>query len=39
MASLKSLNATNLPATFDLDHHGEKPIVSVALEAEAIRIR
>lgn len=39
MTGLKSLNATNLPATFDLDHHGEKPIISVSLEAKAIRIR
>ena len=39
MASLKPLNAANLPASFDLNLHGEKPIISVAPEAGAIRIR
>jgi hypothetical protein len=39
MADLKSLNAKDLPDAFDLKHHGEKPIISVALEAKAIRIR
>ena len=37
MADLKSLNAKDLPDAFDLKHHGEKPIISVALEAKAIR--
>jgi hypothetical protein len=39
MADLKALNARDLPDGFDLNHHSEKPIISVSLEAKTIRIR
>ena len=38
MAGLKSLNASGLPEAFDLDHHGEKPIIEMACTDDTIRL-
>jgi hypothetical protein len=38
MAGLKSLNAAGLPEAFDLNHHGEKPIVRMAVSDDAIHL-
>lgn len=38
MAGLKTLNAQGLPASFDLDHHGEKPIITMTIRSDAIHL-
>ncbi len=38
MAGLKTLNAQGLPDGFDLDHHGEKPIITMTTTADTIRL-
>ena len=38
MADLKPLNPVGLPANFNLEEHGEKPIISLSLQDHAIRL-
>ncbi len=38
MTGLKSLHAAGLPKAFDLDHHGEKPIIEMTSADDTIRL-
>ena len=38
MAGLKSLNAAGLPESFDLGHHGDKPIIEMTYTDDTIRL-
>ena len=38
MAGLKPLNARGLPEGFDLEQHGEKPIISLSIQDKTLRL-